>query len=151
MYADDLAQLETLVAETPLWFVLATMAVIPALCEELLMRSVVARALVPRLGRAGAILASAALFALIHGSATRFLPMVCFGVILAHATLVTGSVVTSMVIHTINNAIALLLTAEPWPDLDASMEASPAVFLAGAVLMCVAGLALVNRTPSDPG
>jgi sodium transport system permease protein len=148
---DDLAQLETLVAETPFWLMLATMAVLPAICEELLLRSVVARAFVRRLGRAGAILASAALFALIHGSATRFLPMVCFGVILAHATLVTGSVVPSMLMHAVNNVIALLLSVAPRPDLATSMDASPAVFLAGAVLMCVVGLAVLNLTQSNPG
>lgn len=148
---EDLARLETLVAETPLWLMLVTMAVVPAICEEIFLRSMVARALVQRLGRAGAILASAALFGLIHGSGTRFLPMVCFGVILAHATLVTGSVVPSMLIHAVNNVIALLLAAEDRPDLTAGMEVSPVVFLVGAVLMCIVGLVLLNRVRSNPG
>jgi membrane protease YdiL (CAAX protease family) len=104
-----------------------------------------------RLGRIGAILASAALFALIHGSATRFLPMVCFGVILAHVTLATGSVVPSMVIHAINNVIALLLAAEAGSDLPAGMNVIPVVLLAGAALTCVVGLALLRPVSSDPG
>lgn len=148
---EDLARLEALVAETPLWLMLVSMAVVPAICEELFLRSMVARALVQRLGRIGAILASAALFALIHGSATRFLPMICFGVILAHATLVTGSVVPSMLIHVINNAIALLLAAEHRPDLSAGTGPIPGVFLAGAALTCIVGLALLKPTRADPG
>lgn len=148
---DDLAHLETMVAETPLWLVLVGMAVLPAICEELLMRGLVARALAENLGRIGAVLVSAGLFALLHASPTRFLPMVCFGVILAHATLVTGSVVPSMVIHAINNVVALLLTAERWPDLTAVMEANPVVFLAGAAVACTAGVALLNPMQRKPG
>jgi membrane protease YdiL (CAAX protease family) len=147
---DDLAHLETMVAETPLWLVLVGMAALPAICEELFMRGLVARALASSLGRAGAILGSAGLFALLHASPTRFLPMVCFGVILAHVTLTTGSVVPSMVMHAINNVIALLLTTERWPDLTAAMEANAVVFLAGAVVICVVGLALLNRMHQNP-
>jgi sodium transport system permease protein len=148
---EDLAHLETMVAETPLWLVLVGMAALPAICEELLMRGLVARALTENLGRTGAVLVSAGLFALLHASPARFLPMVCFGVILAHATLTTGSVVTSMVIHAINNVIALLLTAERWPNLTAAMEANWIVFLAGAVVTCIVGLVLLKPMHPDPG
>ena len=148
---EDLAHLETMVAETPLWLVLVGMAVLPAVCEELLMRGLVARSLSESLGRVGAILVSAGLFALIHGSPARFLPMLCFGVILAHAALTTGSVVPGMVIHAINNVVALLLTTERWPDLAARMEAHPVVFLAAAAVVCIAGVALLNPMHRDPG
>lgn len=114
------------------------------------MRGLVARALTGSLGRAGAVLGSAGLFALLHASPTRFLPMVCFGVILAHATLATGSVVPSMLMHAINNVIALLLTAEHWPDLAVVMEAYSIVFLGGAVVVCVTGLVLLNPVHQDP-
>jgi hypothetical protein len=58
--------------------------------------------------------------------------------------------VPSMVMHAINNVIALLLTTERWPDLTAAMEANSVVFLAGAVVICVVGLALLNRMHQNP-
>lgn len=147
---DDLAHLETMVTETPLWLVLVGMAALPAICEEILMRGLVARALASSVGRIGAVLGSAALFALLHASPARFLPMVCFGAILAHATLVTGSVVPSMVMHAINNVIALLLTTDRWPDLTAAVETNPIVFLGGAVAVCAVGLVLLHPVRRDP-
>lgn len=146
----DLAQIERLVAETPLWLVLLAMAVAPAVCEELLVRGLVTRSLAPRLGRAAAILASAALFALLHASPTRLLPTACFGVLLAHATLTTGSVLPSMLMHALNNAMALLLAAGAWPGLAARMTAQPAVFLAAALAACTTGLVLLHRASGDP-
>jgi membrane protease YdiL (CAAX protease family) len=146
----DLAQIEALVAETPLWLVLLAMAVTPAVCEELLVRGLVTRSLAPRLGRAAAILASAALFALLHASPTRLLPTACFGVLLAHATLATGSVIPSMLMHALNNAMALLLAANAWPGLAASMTAQPAVFLAGALTVCTMGILLLHRADRTP-
>jgi membrane protease YdiL (CAAX protease family) len=147
----DLAPLEALVAETPLWLMLVAMAVTPGVCEELLVRGLVTRSLAPRLGRTLAILASAALFALLHASPARLVPTACFGVLLAHATLSTGSVIPSMVMHTLNNAMALLLAAHTWPGLATAMTAQPALFLAGALAMCALGLGLMRPAHSEPG
>jgi membrane protease YdiL (CAAX protease family) len=148
---DDLARLEALVAGTPLWLVLLAMAVVPAICEELLVRGLVTRSLAPRLGRAWAIAASAALFALLHASPARLLPTACFGVLLAHATLATGSVVPAMVMHALNNAMALLLATDTWPGLAAGMAAHPVVFLIGALTICVIGMVLLHSAQRSPG
>jgi membrane protease YdiL (CAAX protease family) len=147
----DLARLEALVAETPLWLTLVAMAVTPGVCEELLVRGLVTRSLAPRLGRTLAILASAALFALLHASPTRLLPTACFGVLLAHATLTTGSVIPSMVMHALNNAMALLLAADAWPGLAAAMIERPALFLAGSLAVCATGIVLLRPAHPDPG
>jgi membrane protease YdiL (CAAX protease family) len=144
-----LAQLEALVAGSPLWLVLLALAVIPAVCEELLVRGLVTRSLAPRLGRLAAILISAALFALLHASPARLLPTACFGVLLAYATLATGSVIPSMLMHVLNNAMALLLAADTWPALSGRMIAQPAAFLAGALALCAAGIMLLHRARSD--
>jgi membrane protease YdiL (CAAX protease family) len=146
----DLARLEALVAETPLWLMLLALAVTPAVCEELLVRGVVTRALAPRLGRTLAILASAALFALLHASPTRLLPTACFGVLLAHATLATGSVIPGMVMHALNNAMALLLAANAWPGLAAAMIDRPALFLTGSLAACALGIGLMQQAHPDP-
>ncbi|HWN66791.1 MAG TPA: CPBP family intramembrane glutamic endopeptidase [Haliangium sp.] len=147
----DVAQLEALVAETPLWLILVAMAVTPAVCEELLVRGLVTRALAPRLGRTLAILASAALFALLHASPTRLLPTACFGVLLAHTALAAGSVIPGMLMHALNNAMALLLATNAWPALTAALTAHPAAFLAGALTTCIIGLAAIHPAQGDPG
>lgn len=146
-----LSQIEALLSETPPWLVLVAMAAVPAVCEELLVRGVVTRSLAPSLGRAGAILASAGLFALLHASPARLVPMACFGALLGYTALATGSVVPGMVMHALNNAMALLLAMGTWPDLAAHLSAHPILFLAGAVAASVTGLALVHSVQSDPG
>lgn len=146
----ELAYLEALVADAPFALVLVVMAVAPAVCEELLLRGVVARSLRPGLGRAGAILASAALFALLHFSLARLLPTATFGVILAYATLTTGSVIPSMLMHALNNTIALTLAAGKLPGIAESMRAQPAMFLVGSLAICTVGVTLIRPPAQDP-
>lgn len=148
---DELAHLEALVASTPFALVLAAMALAPAVCEELLLRGVVARSLRPGLGRAGAILASAALFALLHFSLARLLPTATFGVLLAYATLTTGSVIPSMLMHALNNAIALTLAANLLPGLADAMRTHPALLLVGSLAVCTVGVTMIRPASQTPG
>ena len=141
---EEIAHLETLVTAAPAWLVLLALVAAPAVCEELLVRGVVARSLRPAIGRAGAVLASAALFALLHFSVARLLPTALFGVVLAHAALASGSILPSMLIHALNNTIALALTWERLPALAAAIETHPDRLGAGALVICLAGLALLR-------
>ena len=79
------------------------------------------------------------------------MPTACFGVLLAHATLTTGSVIPGMVMHALNNAMALLLAADAWPGLASTMTARPALFLAGSLALCAMGIVLIRPAHPDPG
>ncbi len=134
--------------DAPLLVTLFAIAITPAICEELLCRGVLARALVAPLGRGGAVVVSAILFAGLHLSAYRFVPTFLLGVVLATVALRTRSLWTSMIVHAFNNGAVVLLSVPAalpvmhWTEQNAWIGAP-----AGAVLL--GGFALILR-PTDP-
>src|SRR5436309_2258560 len=82
---------------------LATIALIPALCEESLLRGIVLTSLL-RQGAAAAVLVSATLFAVIHFDAYRFPFTLALGLALGLLRLRTGSLLAPIVVHAVLNA-----------------------------------------------
>lgn len=144
---EELGELAALVSDVPIPYLLLALAAVPALCEELLLRGVVARSLHPALGAPLAIVISAALFALLHGSYARLVPTASFGALLAYAALASGSVVPGILAHALNNAIALLLALEAWPGLLALTQEWPSATLFASVCTCLFGAALLRPAP----
>lgn len=91
------------------WLVLNLflLAVVPAICEELVFRGIVFNGL-RKFGKVGSIFISALLFALAHGSAMQFFYQFILGLVLAAVVLKTGSIVASMVTHFVNNATVVV-------------------------------------------
>jgi len=131
-------------AGVPLWETLLVIAVTPAICEELLFRGGLARALEPRAGRWGAILASAALFAALHFSVYRFAATFALGVLLGWVTLTTRSVKPAMWIHGLNNA-AVVFVSTFSEDAEKGLQVGVLV-PAATVLALVVGLLLIFRS-----
>lgn len=109
-------------------FILAVivLAVIPAITEELLFRGVILNGLRGRFGDIGAIFMSALLFALMHQSFQQLIYPFILGSIMAYIVLRTGSLVSSMIVHFINNFLVIMfafiqnttgfsLGVEGWP------------------------------------
>jgi membrane protease YdiL (CAAX protease family) len=88
-------------------FLLATMALTPAVCEELLFRGYVHRQVERRLGPAWAIGLVSVLFGLYHLQPTKALPLAVLGAWLGYLTWTTGSIVPAVVVHFLNNALAV--------------------------------------------
>jgi membrane protease YdiL (CAAX protease family) len=113
-------------------------AVLPGLCEELVVRGIFLPSLVRRLGQAWiAILISALLFAVIHLDAYRFLFTFVLGVIFGFLRLASGSLWPSVVAHTSLNTLTFAVA--PFVD-DPSRPYTPspalgiACLVAGAVV-----------------
>ncbi|MFN5620180.1 MAG: type II CAAX prenyl endopeptidase Rce1 family protein [Flavobacteriales bacterium] len=90
--------------------VFLSIAIIPAICEELLFRGV----LMPLLAKMTrnihvAIWITAALFSLIHMQFYGFLPRMLMGAVLGYLVIWSGSLWTAILAHFINNATAFLL------------------------------------------
>lgn len=83
--------------------VLLVMAVIPALCEELLFRGLL-QGLLKRWGIHLAVWVSAALFASIHGQFYAFLSILVLGAALGYLRQWSGSLLWPTVLHFVNNA-----------------------------------------------
>lgn len=82
-------------------------ALLPALGEELLFRGIVMRfSYVNTKSMPMAIVFSAAVFGLAHGSVYNFLPIMLMGVLLGYLYYATGSLLPNILAHFLNNALA---------------------------------------------
>lgn len=93
----------------PLWLLLLTFALAPAVCEELLFRGALQRALSRHMGALPAVIVSALFFAAFHLSIYRALPTFLLGLSFGTALLGCRSVVPSMVMHALHNGAVLLV------------------------------------------
>ncbi|WDV47310.1 type II CAAX endopeptidase family protein [Clostridiaceae bacterium M8S5] len=84
-------------------------AVSAGLCEEILFRGFIMRAY-EKLGKKIAILLSAIVFGMFHFNIYNLLGPIVLGIIFGYMTYRTGSILTSMVAHMVNNAFATTLS-----------------------------------------
>lgn len=84
-------------------------AVVPALCEELLFRGTVCKALMPY-GKRSAVLISAVLFSLMHTNIEQTLYTFVGGLLLGWIYVNTESVIYPILLHFINNSVSVAET-----------------------------------------
>lgn len=143
--ASDRALASALAERVPLWLEVLVLAVVPAVCEELLVRGAIARGLAGRLGPLAAVLVSSGYFALLHLSLARALPTAVLGAVLAVVVLRTGSLVPAMLIHALNNTAAILLGDPAMEGAVGALAHHPVAALAIAAAVSSAGLFLLVR------
>jgi membrane protease YdiL (CAAX protease family) len=139
--------LEDLVTNSPLWLALTGLAVLPAVCEELVFRGAVARGLATRLPLPLAALASAAVFSAYHMSIVQALPTFVLGTLLAMIAVRGASIIPAMLAHAVNNAMAILVTRAGDGPVKAWLDDHVAVAASACAVCCAAGVALVVRGP----
>ncbi len=115
-------------------WVLLTVALLPAICEEFLFRGVVLDGL-RSFGTVGSVLLCGGLFALFHQDPAQTIYQFCCGAAFALVAVKSGSILPTMLAHFINNAIILLLTAFGLTEFT-----SP-VFI---TVMCVTSVCLIG-------
>ncbi len=94
------------------WRLLASIfliAIIPAFAEETLFRGALMHAWLPQ-GRTKALWHTAILFSLIHLQPTAYPAYLLLSLLLGGVTLLTGSVYPAMLVHGVNNLLAVLIT-----------------------------------------
>lgn len=84
-------------------------AALPAVCEEFLFRGAILSALEPY-GTKRAILITALLFTLLHGSIVSAPGIFILGVVMGMIAVYTGSIYGSIVYHTLHNAITMVIS-----------------------------------------
>jgi sodium transport system permease protein len=146
-----------LTASDPLHFawLLMLVAVTPAVCEELVFRGVLLQGLASRLPPWRAVLASAIVFGAFHLSfetVIRFLPTFWLGTLIAWVAWKTQSIFPGMMMHFLNNAMALLLVNVSGLETRvAGPDGRPHAWLiAAAALSLALGLRLLPRRPAGP-
>ena len=120
-------------------------AAVPAICEELLLRGIVLPSLLPALGGAGAIVTSAALFALIHWDLYRAAFTFTLGVALGILRVRTGSLLAPVLAHALVNTITFV--AAPFTEDPSGGLPEPRPLLGLAMLAAGTGLTflLIHR------
>jgi sodium transport system permease protein len=108
----DTTAIESLIADLRSYGVvveLLVLALLPALCEELLCRGTLLSGLTRGTGAIGGVLLSSFLFASLHLSPYRFLPQLVLGVALALLALRYRSIIPCIVLHAGHNAGVLMI------------------------------------------
>lgn len=99
-----------------IWFGLLNIALIPAICEEILFRGYILRAFEKSWGPITAVLISGLIFGMFHIQLGNIFPLATLGVILALMTWLSGSIWPAVVAHFINNGAAVLIGSQ-YPEL----------------------------------
>jgi membrane protease YdiL (CAAX protease family) len=118
------------------------LALLPAVCEELVFRGVLARGVRPAAGRAIAIGASAIAFGAYHLQLSRLVPLSLFGALLAALAIASDSIWPAVVAHFLNNAIAIAISTGYLDPIAAIVSAHPDLALAASLAVTVAGLVI---------
>ncbi len=121
-------------------FVVAT----PALFEEVFFRGYVQRRAEQGLGVVGGIILTGVIFGVFHLRLTQVLPLVLLGCYLAYVTWRTGSLWIAIVLHFLNNGLALSLSK--WgPESIADPEIVPWSLVVGSTLAFAVCILLIHR------
>ncbi|WP_339733074.1 ABC transporter permease subunit/CPBP intramembrane protease [uncultured Gimesia sp.] len=148
----------------PLWVKLVSLAVLPAVCEELFFRGYLLSAFLNRFSSTGAILASSFLFALFHVIVRdslfieRFFPSFFMGLCLGYVNVISRSVIPGILLHMIHNGLLITIASyqESLSRLELNLENQkhlPIAWLGGSLLMVVVGFGLIyisNRRQPTP-
>jgi sodium transport system permease protein len=143
------ADLEAIIRATPLAAIIL-LSLVPAVCEELATRGLLLLGLRRRLGSRLAIAIATATFVALHGSILQIAPMALLGVLLGVTAVRTGSVLPGMLIHGLNNLIALLMITGNAAPLVHAFESAPLPVLVISVALVLVGTSLAWRPARTP-
>ena len=149
----DSRSLAQLVEQPSLGIVLVCVAVVPAICEELLFRGVLVRGLASRFHPWLAVIAAAIAFSLYHVNPIQMIPTLTLGLAFGAITLRGGSALPTMVAHALNNGIAILVVRGELPfaidaDQTGSIDRHPTLALVAAATLTTAGIAIAFVAPA---
>ena len=138
---------QVLGANLNVFYVLLVVALTPAICEEAMFRGYLQRQVERRLGIVWSIVLVGLVFGLFHLRPTQVLPLATLGMYLGFSVWVTGSLWAGVLIHLLNNGLAVIVSdyANRSPDIDAVALESMSVpwYLALASAAAVAGISVL--------
>lgn len=95
--------------------------IIPAVCEEILFRGLICNGL-KKIGNGTAIFGSAFLFMIMHGGPDQTVHQFILGIVLALVFLTTNNLWASIIVHFLNNFIAVTISYIYYGDSSATSE-----------------------------
>lgn len=139
----------------PLWIKLISLAVLPAICEELFFRGYLLSGLLNRFSSTKSIFISAFLFALFHVIVRdslfieRFFPSFFMGVSLGYVNVLSRSVIPGIVLHMLHNGLLITFASyqhyfSQWDMNLQDQKHLPLFWLIVSLCSIVVGFALVH-------
>jgi len=131
----------------PLWFLIFSIALVPAVCEEVMFRGYLLRLFEKSSGALWAIFITGLLFGAFHLRVTQLIPLSLIGVLLAWVTIQSGSLIPAIIMHLVHNG-ATVIAVHFYPQLIEidSAEAIPPVWLIlVSVILTVYGIFLYKK------
>lgn len=148
-------QMLTMPHWSDLVWVLLIVALLPALCEELLFRGIIQNAIKRRWHSIhAAVWITALLFSLCHGDLFALLPRLLLGALLGYLFVYSGSLLVNSLVHFVNNAIVVVhyylfqhgvLQFSPDDPLDLPLTLTLCCIVAAAYVMWE----VYKKNPSD--
>jgi membrane protease YdiL (CAAX protease family) len=106
--------MKQLLEESPVWISLISVSVFAPFFEEWLCRGIILRGLLSRnMSPAWAIVISSVFFAVIHMNPWQAIPAFALGALCGYAYYRTGSLKLTMLMHCVNNTMALVISKIP--------------------------------------
>lgn len=109
-----MGQQEARMLALPTWMLLLTIAVLPAVCEEMFFRGFLLSGLRQRMRPLALCVLIGLVFGLFHADLWRIPTTATLGMVLTWVCLRGGSIYPAMLIHLLNNSAALLATKQDW-------------------------------------
>ena len=122
---------------------LISLAVLPAICEELLFRGVIVNCLKQK-GYMFAIFMSSIMFAIFHFSLSQLIYPFCFGIILSVVYLKTKNLLFPILLHFANNALSVSLQYFTSPST-ASTFTHSSVMLVYAIITLIIWIYVIHK------
>jgi sodium transport system permease protein len=136
--ADTLELLEqSLPLDLPLWALIGLIAILPAVCEEVLFRGAILGLLRNTLGPVARCIVVAVLFGALHLMLMRILPTAALGLLLTAAAMRTRSLWVPVLMHLLNNGLAITAATLGWggpADLGVGLQCLGACLAIAAVV-----------------
>lgn len=157
----DIQDTMKLVSEWPVWFAVLCIGVGPGIGEELWCRGFLGRGLVGHYGLVAGVLLTSLFFGLLHVDPPHAVTAFAMGLVLHFTYLTTRSLWVPIMLHFLNNALAVVATSKQVtvPALDAldqfaKQEPAPFLLAAGFLLAAVGWALYQSRArllaPLDP-
>jgi sodium transport system permease protein len=115
---ESLQKIDAVLRSVPLWNVLLLMAIVPAICEEIVFRGFVFAGLLENKGVLRAVIGSAILFGLSHGVLQQTVCATATGLLLGWLAYRTAGVACTCLFHVVHNSISMTLATSSAKSLD---------------------------------
>ena len=145
---------QVILQDISLPFLLAMMAITPAICEEIVFRGYIQRQFERSTGVVVGILLTGLFFGAYHLRLTQVLPLALIGVYLAYLTWRTGSLWPAIIVHFVNNAFSLTLgeylTQQPDFDVESLEQVDVPIWaVLGGAAALYGIMFVINRTATE--